>query len=91
MDYLPDSIRRHLHASPDRTRNSRAFQPVAYYFVQPFGLWLSVACGALLTLRQVIFYGYARARDDHLLEVTRFYSRRHLIFIGIFGLILIAW
>jgi hypothetical protein len=64
---------------------------VAYYFVQPFGLWLSAACGAFLALWQVIFYGYARAVDEHLIEVTHFYSRRYLIFIGTFGLILIAW
>jgi hypothetical protein len=63
---------------------------VAYYFVQPFGVWFSAACGAFLALWQVIFYGYARAGDEHVLEVTNFYSRRYLIFVGTFWLVLIA-
>jgi hypothetical protein len=63
---------------------------VAYYFEQTFGVWFSAACGAFLALWQVIFCGYARAGDEHVLEVTNFYSRRYLIFVGTFWLILIA-
>lgn len=63
---------------------------VAYYFRQPFGVWFSAAFGAFLALWQVIFYGYARTGDEHVLEITHIYSRRYLIFIGTFWFILIA-
>jgi hypothetical protein len=54
---------------------------LAYWLEQPFGLWFSAAMAAMLGGWQVLFYGFARARDERALDVTNFYPRGYLVFI----------